>query len=132
MKQYQIKDKLDLASYLLTPIQRLGKYILLLQKISSELIKEGVYSAYVQTALDLVKNAMSRGNDYLAIDSIKHCSLNLTLYGSFIMTDKFIMLKPRKYDCAVFLFEDIVVFTQPDGVSYTKYESYLYNRLTFF
>lgn len=32
-KQFELKDKMDLASYLLKPVQRMGKYALLLQQL---------------------------------------------------------------------------------------------------
>lgn len=32
-KQFELNDKMDLASYLLKPVQRMGKYALLLQQL---------------------------------------------------------------------------------------------------
>lgn len=103
---------------MLTPIQRLGKYILFLENISKELNKSGVHSAKVQTALNIVKEAMTRGNDFIAICSIRDCPLNLIKEaGSFVMREEFHILKPKKLVSIVFLFEAIVVFTVNNQVS---------------
>lgn len=104
---------------MLTPVQRLGKYILFLQSITKELNKSGIHSVNVQTALDIVKRSMTRGNDLIAICSIKSCPINLVKEaGSFVMREKFQILKPKKLVSTVFLFEEIVVFTIDCQVNY--------------
>lgn len=70
----------------------------------------------VQAALDMVKRAMSRANDYIAIDSIKNCPINLSKEaGSFVMREKFLVLRPNKigqtFESTVFFFDEIIVFT---------------------
>lgn len=97
---------------MLAPIQRLGKYILLLDKISKELSKKDQSSDSIHAALEIVKKEMSKGNDYVAIYSIKDCPVKLAEEaGSFKMREKFTILKPRKFESVVFLFEEIIVFT---------------------
>lgn len=110
--QQKLEDRLDIASYLLSPIQRLGKYILLLDKIHKELDKTGESSELINTALEIVKKEMSKGNDSVAIGCIKNSPINLAEEaGSIKMNEKFTILKPKKFESVVFLFDEIIVFT---------------------
>lgn len=120
--QIYYNERLDFSAYLLTPLQRLGKYILLLENIRKEVGKMELHRKIkniIEKALEMVKSVMSKGNDYVAIESIQSSPLSSTDYGSFIMRDKFMLLKPRKLECMVFLFTNLVVFTVEDPVSNT-------------
>uniref|UniRef100_A0A4W4F9Z6 DH domain-containing protein n=1 Tax=Electrophorus electricus TaxID=8005 RepID=A0A4W4F9Z6_ELEEL len=71
-KQVQLEDKMDLASYLLKPVQRMSKYALLLK----DLIKECSQSQEqeltdLRTAEEMVKFQLRHGNDLLAMDAIR-------------------------------------------------------------
>lgn len=68
-------------------------------------------------ALDIIKGEMSKGNDFVAIESIENSPINKEDYGSFTMREKFNILKPRRFEAMVFLFENIIVFTICDPVS---------------
>lgn len=77
-KQLELGDKMDLASYLLKPIQRMSKYALLLK----DLIKECSQSqeqelSDLRTAEDMVKFQLRHGNDLLAMDAIRGCDVSL-------------------------------------------------------
>nr|XP_008193316.1 PREDICTED: uncharacterized protein LOC103313000 [Tribolium castaneum] len=111
-RQTELKDKLGLASYLLTPIQRMGKYVLLLEQIQKELNKKQQSLEKIETAVSVIRGVMRKGNDYIAIDSIKQCEIDLRLQGSFIMRSLFNISKPRKFVSMVFLFENVIVFTE--------------------
>lgn len=68
---------MDLASYLLKPIQRMSKYALLLK----DLIKECSQSqeqelSDLRTAEDMVKFQLRHGNDLLAMDAIRGCDVS--------------------------------------------------------
>lgn len=68
---------MDLASYLLKPIQRMSKYALLLK----DLIKECSQSqeqelSDLHTAEDMVKFQLRHGNDLLAMDAIRGCDVS--------------------------------------------------------
>lgn len=72
----ELGDKMDLASYLLKPIQRMSKYALLLK----DLIKECGQSheqelADLKTAEEMVKFQLRHGNDLLAMDAIRGCDV---------------------------------------------------------
>lgn len=111
-------------------MQRLGKYILFLQNITKELNKSGVHSVNVQTALDIVKRAMKRGDDLIAINSIKCSPVNLArVAGSFVMRQTFQMLKPKKYLSTVFLFDEVVVFTINNQVNIYQFQNFLATKI---
>ncbi|XP_060516921.1 uncharacterized protein LOC132696223 [Cylas formicarius] len=113
-RQDELNDKLDLSAYLLTPLQRLGKYKLFLENIVKQLEKEARSTGFACIALDVIKKAMSRGNDAVAASSILNSPLHWTEYGSFMMREKFVCLKPKRVDTVVFLFEEAIVFTFQD------------------
>lgn len=87
-KQLQLKDNLDLASYLLKPVQRMGKYALLLQQMMKAYpeLPEGSPERVVaerddlKSAEEMVKFQLRHGNDLLAMDSIRECDVS-DFYG---------------------------------------------------
>uniref|UniRef100_A0A3B1JDF7 Pleckstrin homology domain containing, family G (with RhoGef domain) member 4 n=1 Tax=Astyanax mexicanus TaxID=7994 RepID=A0A3B1JDF7_ASTMX len=88
----KLEDKMDLASYLLKPIQRMSKYALLLK----DLIKE-------------VTEAQEQELSYLRV--------NLKEQGQLVRQDEFTIWYGRK-KCQrhVFLFEDLVLFSKPKRI----------------
>lgn len=73
---------MDVASYLLKPIQRMSKYALLLK----DLIKECSQSqeqelSDLRTAEDMVKFQLRHGNDLLAMDAIRGCDVSVQELG---------------------------------------------------
>lgn len=77
-KQMQLGDKMNLASYLLKPIQRMSKYALLLK----DLIKTGGEAqeqelAYLRAAEQMVRFQLRHGNDLLAMDAIRDCDVRI-------------------------------------------------------
>lgn len=71
----------------------------------------------------MVKEVMSRANDYIAIDSIKNCPINLSKEaGSFVMREKFLLHRANKvertFEAMVFFFDQIIVFTIETSVSF--------------
>lgn len=118
--QEKFEERLDFSAYLLTPVQRLGKYILFLENIEKQLEKLDLPIENTQTALVIVRDEMSKGNDSVAIESIEHSPISKMDYGSFKMREKFNIIKPRKVEAAmVFLFTNVVVFSVTDTVSKT-------------
>lgn len=79
-KQQELGDKMDLDSYLLKPMQCMGKYALLLQ----DPVKEaGLCPAQQQelgelgAAEDVVRFQLCHGNDLLTVDAIRDCDLSV-------------------------------------------------------
>lgn len=75
---------MDLASYLLKPVQRMGKYALLLQQLmkavtsvqgpSLQKISEDIEE--LQHAEEMVRFQLRHGNDLLAMDSLRDCDVS--------------------------------------------------------
>ncbi|CAH0556788.1 unnamed protein product [Brassicogethes aeneus] len=116
-RQQELEDKLSLNSYLLTPVQRLGKYILLLKEIKKELGKTLSDYRGVEDVIHLLEMFMSQGNNELAIDSIKNHPYEITEFGAFLLRDDFEVSIKRKWKTTmtVFLFKKLVVFTKSDS-----------------
>ncbi|XP_038628646.1 puratrophin-1 [Tachyglossus aculeatus] len=132
-KQQQLGDRLDLASYLLKPIQRMSKYALLLRELAracGEGRAQGLEPeagagpksiwgckdklAALQAAHDLVRFQLRHGNDLLAMDAISGCDVNLKEQGQLLRQDEFtIWGGRRKCQRRVFLFEELVLFSKP-------------------
>uniref|UniRef100_A0A8B9GNY4 Pleckstrin homology and RhoGEF domain containing G4 n=1 Tax=Amazona collaria TaxID=241587 RepID=A0A8B9GNY4_9PSIT len=71
-KQVQLGDKMDLASYLLKPIQRMSKYALLLKDLIKECSEAQEQElGYLRAAEEMVKFQLRHGNDLLAMDAIR-------------------------------------------------------------
>ncbi|KAM9765882.1 puratrophin-1 isoform 2-T2 [Menidia menidia] len=117
-KQLELGDKLDLSSYLLKPIQRMGKYALLLTDLMREVggAQEAELTA-LQAATSMVKFQLRHGNDLLAMDAIRDCDVNLKEQGQLIRQDEFTVCSGlRKCQRRVFLFEELVLFSKPKKV----------------
>uniref|UniRef100_A0A669C7K4 Pleckstrin homology and RhoGEF domain containing G4B n=1 Tax=Oreochromis niloticus TaxID=8128 RepID=A0A669C7K4_ORENI len=128
-KQMELGDKMDLASYLLKPIQRMSKYALLLK----DLIKECSQSqeqelSDLRTAEEMVKFQLRHGNDLLAMDAIRGCDVNLKEQGQLRCQDEFMVwCGRRKYLRQVFLFEDLILFSKTKKIE-GGYDIYIYKQ----
>ncbi|KAJ8354377.1 hypothetical protein SKAU_G00219440 [Synaphobranchus kaupii] len=128
-KQVELGDKMDLASYLLKPIQRMSKYALLLK----DLIKECGHTheqelSDLRTAEEMVKFQLRHGNDLLAMDAIRGCDVNLKEQGQLRCQDEFIVwCGRRKYLRHVFLFEDLILFSKTKKID-GGYDIYIYKQ----
>ncbi|KAJ8290714.1 hypothetical protein GJAV_G00016640 [Gymnothorax javanicus] len=128
-KQVELGDRMDLASYLLKPIQRMSKYALLLK----DLIKECDHAhqqelSDLRTAEEMVKFQLRHGNDLLAMDAIRGCDVNLKEQGQLRCQDEFIVwCGRRKYLRHVFLFEDLILFSKTKKID-GGYDIYIYKQ----
>ncbi|XP_022092000.1 puratrophin-1-like isoform X3 [Acanthaster planci] len=112
-KQRKIRDRMDLASYLLKPVQRLGKYALLLRDLIRECRPSDQELASLKSAEEMVQFQMRHGNDLLAMDSIKDCDVDLHEQGELLRQDEFLVYRGhRKCVRHVFLFEDMILFSK--------------------
>ncbi|KAJ8407895.1 hypothetical protein AAFF_G00269390 [Aldrovandia affinis] len=117
-KQLELEDKMDLASYLLKPIQRMSKYALLLKDLIKEVSEAQEQElTYLRGAAEMVKFQLRHGNDLLAMDAIRDCDVNLKEQGQLVRQDEFTIWYGRKR-CQrhVFLFEDLVLFSKPKRI----------------
>ncbi|XP_044515361.1 puratrophin-1 [Gracilinanus agilis] len=133
-KQRQLGDHLDLASYLLKPIQRMSKYALLLQELS-QTCEEGPGPGWarepdlaaLRAAWDLVRFQLRHGNDLLAMDAIRGCDVNLKEQGQLVRQDEFTVWSGRKKSRRqIFLFEELILFSKarhrPQGTASFVYK----------
>ncbi|XP_009082610.1 PREDICTED: puratrophin-1, partial [Acanthisitta chloris] len=129
LKQVQLGDKMDLASYLLKPIQRMSKYALLLKDLIKECSEAQEQElGNLRAAEEMVKFQLRHGNDLLAMDAIRDCDVNLKEQGQLVRQDEFtIWLGRRKCQRHVFLFEDLILFSKPKRIE-GGFDVYIYKR----
>lgn len=94
-KQQALGDHLDLASYLLKPIQRMGKYALLLQELARACGGPMQELSALREAQSLVHFQLRHGNDLLAMDAIQGCDVNLKEQGQLVRQDEFVVRTGR-------------------------------------
>ncbi|XP_008064877.1 puratrophin-1 isoform X2 [Carlito syrichta] len=113
-KQQALGDHLDLASYLLKPIQRMGKYALLLQELARACGGPVQELSALRAAQSLVRFQLRHGNDLLAMDAIQGCDVNLKEQGQLVRQDEF-MVRAGRHKCLrrVFLFDELLLFSKP-------------------
>ncbi|OCT84646.1 uncharacterized protein plekhg4.L isoform X2 [Xenopus laevis] len=128
-KQRLLGDKMDLASYLLKPIQRMSKYALLLKDLIKECGEAQEQElAYLRAAEEMVKFQLRHGNDLLAMDAIRDCDVNLKEQGQLVRQDEFtVWLGRKKCQRHVFLFEDLILFSKPKRIE-GGLDVYIYKR----
>ncbi|XP_076262791.1 uncharacterized protein LOC143197888 isoform X3 [Rhynchophorus ferrugineus] len=118
-KQLELEDKMDLASYLLKPVQRMGKYALLLQQMMKACAASPARSTQeleeLRQAEEMVRFQLRHGNDLLAMDSIRECDVNLKEQGRLLRQNEFLVWEGRtgkKSLRQVFLFEELILFSK--------------------
>ncbi|XP_075397638.1 pleckstrin homology domain-containing family G member 4B [Tenrec ecaudatus] len=130
-KQQALGDKMDLASYLLKPVQRMSKYALLL----ADLVKEAARNpareqelGQLRAAESMVRFQLRHGNDLLAMDAVRGCDVNLKEQGPLRCQDEFVVCcGRRKYLRQVFLFEDLILFSKTKKMD-GGYDIYVYKQ----
>lgn len=110
-KQLELRDRMDLASYLLKPVQRMGKYALLLQQLMK--MSKGD-TEYLRQAESMVRFQLRHGNDLLAMDSLRECDVNLKEQGRLLRQNEFLVWQGKGKKCLrqVFLFEELILFSK--------------------
>ncbi|XP_075733653.1 uncharacterized protein LOC119176380 isoform X2 [Rhipicephalus microplus] len=113
-KQLELGDKMDLASYLLKPVQRMGKYALLLKQILKECPEREPEHADLKAAEEMVRFQLRHGNDLLGMDALRECDVNVKEQGRLLRQDEFLVWqgRSRKSLRHVFLFEDLILFSK--------------------
>ncbi|XP_060877232.1 puratrophin-1-like isoform X2 [Metopolophium dirhodum] len=127
-KQIELRDRMDLASYLLKPVQRMGKYALLLQQLMK--MAKGD-TEHLRLAESMVRFQLRHGNDLLAMDSLRECDVNLKEQGRLLRQNEFLVWQGKGKKCLrqVFLFEELILFSKarrfPDQ---TNLDLYVYKN----
>ncbi|XP_062897589.1 pleckstrin homology domain-containing family G member 4B-like isoform X3 [Mobula hypostoma] len=128
-KQLELGDKMDLASYLLKPIQRISKYNLLLRDMFKECSPaQEKECKELQAAHNIVCFQLRYGNDLIAMDDIQECDVNLKEQGQLLRRDEFVVWYGRK-KCYrhIFLFEDLILFSKTKKTEGTN-DIYIYKQ----
>lgn len=107
----ELRDRMDLASYLLKPVQRMGKYALLLQQLMK--MAKGD-TEHLRQAESMVRFQLRHGNDLLAMDSLRECDVNLKEQGRLLRQNEFLVWQGKGKKCLrqVFLFEELILFSK--------------------
>ncbi|XP_021379310.1 puratrophin-1-like isoform X1 [Mizuhopecten yessoensis] len=112
-KQLQLGDKMDLSSYLLKPVQRMGKYALLIKQIMKACPNTEQEYQDLKAAEEMVKFQLRHGNDLLAMDSLRDCDVNFQEQGRLLRQEEFLVWQGRRKSMRhVFLFEDLILFSK--------------------
>ncbi|XP_076337007.1 puratrophin-1-like [Tachypleus tridentatus] len=113
-KQLELGDKMNLASYLLKPVQRMGKYALLLKQLLKECPEREPEHEDLKAAEEMVRFQLRHGNDLLTMDALRECDVNLKEQGKLLRQDEFLVWqgRSRKSLRHIFLFEDLVLFSK--------------------
>lgn len=128
-KQEQLGDRMDLASYLLKPVQRMGKYALMLKQIMKECPQSDQAYQDLRAAEQMVKFQLRHGNDLLAMDALRECDVNLQEQGQLLRQDEFLVWQGRKKSLRhVFLFEDMILFSKTKRNRQGGPEYYIYKH----
>lgn len=134
-KQMELNDKMDLASYLLKPVQRMGKYALLLQQLMKACSNiENIDDPEIledldelQKAEEMIRFQLRHGNDLLAMDSLRDCDINVKEQGRLLRQSEFLVSEGRggkKSLRHVFLFEELVLFSKAKRFPDSKVSCY--------
>ncbi|KAG1675174.1 Puratrophin-1 [Nymphon striatum] len=129
--QLELGDKMDLASYLLKPVQRMGKYALLLKQLLKECPESETEFQDLRAAEEMVRFQLRHGNDLLAMDALRECDVNVKEQGRLLRQDEFVVSqgKMKKSFRRVFLFEDLILFSKPRRDQENKgHEVYMYKN----
>ncbi|XP_017769706.1 PREDICTED: kalirin-like [Nicrophorus vespilloides] len=114
-REEELGDKLGLSSYLLKPVQRLGKYELLLKNLSKCMKKDNQSTDHVDAAVDIVVRSSKRANDLLTLKYISDNPHSFRETGEFIYQDTFQILQPKRMEMEVLLFKKMVIFATRDS-----------------
>lgn len=114
-KQLELEDRMDLASYVLKPVQRMGKYALILKQLLKECSRGEEGYEDLAGAADMVQFQLRHGNDLLAMDSLRDCDVNLKEQGRLLRQGEFVVWegsRAKKSTRHIFLFEELILFSK--------------------
>lgn len=105
---------MDLSSYLLVPIQRLCRYVLLLQSLARECNRENYPCSSLTQACTYLESEIRKENDLVAIDQIVESKVDLSSQGTILLRNEFsVWTTNRKnpFPAMAFLFEKSLLIT---------------------
>ncbi|XP_066519847.1 rho guanine nucleotide exchange factor 25 [Hoplias malabaricus] len=115
----QLGHRLQLNDLLIKPVQRIMKYQLLLKDFLKYYIKTGKYTEDLERAVEVMCFVPKRCNDMMNVGRLQGFDGKLTAQGKLLQQDTFTITEeetgvlPRPRQRKVFLFEQLVVLSEP-------------------
>ncbi|KAJ8260147.1 hypothetical protein GJAV_G00177600 [Gymnothorax javanicus] len=115
----QLGHRLQLNDLLIKPVQRIMKYQLLLKDFLKYYTKAGMDTADLEKAVEVMCFVPKRCNDMMNVGRLQGFEGKITAQGKLLQQDTFMVVEqessflPRARERRVFLFEQLVVFSEP-------------------
>uniref|UniRef100_A0A3Q3XN60 Rho guanine nucleotide exchange factor 25 n=1 Tax=Mola mola TaxID=94237 RepID=A0A3Q3XN60_MOLML len=115
----QLGHRLQLNDLLIKPVQRIMKYQLLLKDFLKYYSKAGKNVEELQRAVEVMCFVPKRCNDMMNVGRLQGFEGKITAQGKLLQQDTFFVseqesgLSPRARERRVFLFEQLVIFSEP-------------------
>ncbi|KAL9959090.1 hypothetical protein ACROYT_G036173 [Oculina patagonica] len=113
----KLGHRLQLADYLIKPVQRITKYQLLLKDILKHTEKAGEDCTELQRALDVALRILKRTNDMVNVGMLQGFEVKPEETGDLVLQDEFEVVdgkaKTKPKERRVFLFEKTIIFSEP-------------------
>ncbi|KAJ8257472.1 hypothetical protein GJAV_G00185960 [Gymnothorax javanicus] len=115
----QLGHRLQLNDLLIKPVQRIMKYQLLLKDFLKYYTKAGMDTAELEKAVEVMCFVPKRCNDMMNVGRLQGFEGKITAQGKLLLQDTFLVTEQessflsRAKERRVFLFEQIVIFSEP-------------------
>ncbi|XP_048873886.1 rho guanine nucleotide exchange factor 25 isoform X1 [Brienomyrus brachyistius] len=115
----QLGQRLQLNDLLIKPVQRIMKYQLLLKDFLKYSTKAGMDTAELEKAVEVMCFVPKRCNDMMNVGRLQGFEGKITAQGKLLQQDTFMVTEQdsgflsRAKERRVFLFEQIVIFSEP-------------------
>ncbi|XP_073329404.1 kalirin isoform X4 [Pagrus major] len=116
--QQDIQSRLTISDFLIKPIQRITKYQLLLKDFLKFSSKAGLDCEQIEKAVDLMSQVPKLCNDMMNLGRLQGYEGKLTCQGKLLQQETFFVTEQdagvlsRSKERRVFLFEQIVIFSE--------------------
>ncbi|XP_067891439.1 kalirin isoform X5 [Heterodontus francisci] len=128
--QQELGQRLNLSDFLIKPIQRITKYQLLIKDFLKYSEKAGHECSEIEKAVDVMYLVPKRCNDMMNLGRLEDFEGKITAQGKLLQQDTFYVTEQdsgvlsRSKERRVFLFEQIVIFSEQlnKGSSTPRYQ----------
>ncbi|XP_078124448.1 triple functional domain protein isoform X1 [Sander vitreus] len=115
----RLGHRLQITDLLIKPVQRIMKYQLLLKDFLKHSKKAGLESMELEKAVEVMCILPKRCNDMMNVGRLQGFDGKIVAQGRLLLQDTFMVLDPegsvigRMKERRVFLFEQVVIFSEP-------------------
>ncbi|XP_041867313.1 triple functional domain protein isoform X3 [Melanotaenia boesemani] len=115
----RLGHRLQITDLLIKPVQRIMKYQLLLKDFLKHSIKAGLESVDLEKAVEVMCIVPKRCNDMMNVGRLQGFDGKIVAQGRLLLQDTFMVSDPegsllgRMKERRVFLFEQLVIFSEP-------------------